>query len=97
MCKLVPQLMIELLYHRIRTDANYVPRNYNTIGGMWTVDTWKSDRLGYTARLEDEGCTSRVMTEILNVSTTYGRDAVFTKGSEVELLELYERVVGQQD
>ena len=45
-----------ILTANIKTDANYIPRDYKTIGGMWTVDTWKLGDLQY--QLMDEGYTS---------------------------------------
>jgi hypothetical protein len=43
------------IYHSIRTKKNYVKRDYETIGGMWTADTWENDI--WKAQLLDEGCT----------------------------------------
>lgn len=42
-------------YAEVAKRENYVPRNYETIGGMWTADTYKLNH--WTARLEDEGYT----------------------------------------
>ena len=40
----------------IKNKDNHIPRDYQTIGGMWTVDTWMIDN--YTLQLMDEGYTS---------------------------------------
>lgn len=43
------------LYAIIRKPENYVPRDYQTIGGMWTVDTWRKGDV--TLKIMDEGYT----------------------------------------
>ena len=40
----------------IKTNENYVPRPYQTIGGRWTVDTWQVGDVKY--QIMDEGYTS---------------------------------------
>lgn len=70
----------------IRTDENYVPRNFQTVGGMWTVDTWKKD--GVTIQLMDEGYTQRIFAEDLDVTQGYkfGKTVLeFKKGNEETL------------
>lgn len=42
----------------IKTEDNYIPRNYKSIGGMWTVDTWKKDN--FILQIYDEGATSSI-------------------------------------
>ena len=43
------------LHDCVRKDENYIPRDYQTVGGMWTVDTWKKGDL--VLQLMDEGST----------------------------------------
>ena len=43
------------VYDVLRREENYVPRDYQTIGGMWTVDTWRKGDV--TLRIMDEGYT----------------------------------------
>lgn len=42
----------------VRTEKNYVPRNYQTVGGMWTIDTYKKGEV--TLQVMDEGWTTRI-------------------------------------
>ncbi len=43
---------------RVKQEKNYIPRNYETVGGMWTVDRWEKNGVVY--RLMDEGYTTRI-------------------------------------
>jgi hypothetical protein len=43
------------LVAKIKIKENFVPRDYKTIGGMWTVETWQKDDL--KVQLMDEGYT----------------------------------------
>jgi hypothetical protein len=72
----------------IKTDENYVPRNFQTIGGMWTVDTWKKDDMIF--QLMDEGYTSVIRAPGLKVTDGAYRGITFQEGSE-ELLDFYAR------
>lgn len=45
----------------LKKPENYIPRNYQTIGGMWTVDTYALN--GYKFRLEDEGYTQVLLND----------------------------------
>ncbi len=53
----------------VKTKENYVPRDYQTIGGMWTVDTWKCGDI--SVKLMDEGYTTVVESPTLKVVTGY--------------------------
>ena len=54
------------LWSRVAQQNNYVPRDYPTIGGMWTVDRY---RLGdIECRLMDEGWTQVICAPGLRVS-----------------------------
>ena len=46
------------LVKAVKQPEYYVPRDYKTIGGMWTVDTWQ--RGAVQVRLMDEGWTTAV-------------------------------------
>lgn len=50
------------LYRKVKVEQNYVERDYKTIGGMWTVDTWKKQFNDITiiCNLMDEGYTKRL-------------------------------------
>ncbi len=43
------------LVAKIKIKENFVPRDYKTIGGMWTVETWQKD--DFKVQLMDEGYT----------------------------------------
>lgn len=68
------------IVRQIRANENYVPRPYQTIGGGWTVDTWKTTGKSgdeYIVRLMDEGYTTD-----LQVCTT-GQRFIATGGNQV--------------
>ena len=44
------------IYYDVAKPGNEVLRDYETIGGRWTVDTWKKG--DWTAQLMDEGYTA---------------------------------------
>lgn len=84
------------LYARVKTKENYVPRDYQTIGGFWTVDTWVKNNV--TAKLMDEGCTRVIMTNDLIVTQQYDYQKrenylIFEKGDEDLLKETYNKFV----
>lgn len=45
----------------LKKSENYVPRDYQTIGGMWTADTYALN--GYKLRIEDEGYTQVLLND----------------------------------
>jgi hypothetical protein len=55
------QTIVDFVYH----PENFVPRDYQTIGGMWTVD--KYSRNGISYRIFDDGYGSEIFTENLRV------------------------------
>jgi hypothetical protein len=69
----------------VKTDENYVPRNFQTIGGMWTVDTWKKGDIIF--QLMDEGYTSVIRAPGLKVTDGY-HGIIFQEGGE-DLLDFY--------
>lgn len=67
----------------IKKDEFYVPREYQTIGGMWTVDTWEWKGVKY--QLMDEGYTQVITADGLEVVEGYlgGEiDIKYKKGNE---------------
>jgi len=76
------------IFSNIRYDENYVPRDFQTIGGMWTVDTWQKN--GITIQLEDEGYTKAILTDNLQVRLNYDNSLRFSKGSVEDLLILHD-------
>lgn len=78
---------IKEIVQEVKKEENYIPRNYQTIGGMWTVDTWKKD--GVTVQVMDEGYTTKVFSDSFEVIIGYnGKEYVrFEKGSVNDLNE----------
>ena len=68
----------------VRRKENYVPRNYKTIGGMWTVDTWFFN--GVIFQVMDEGYTSCIFTDTLSC-LNHQREVIFSKGTSKDLEE----------
>jgi hypothetical protein len=73
----------------VKNRENYVPRNYQTVGGMWTVDTYKLDNV--VVQLMDEGYTLRLITEEV-IATDYANKFEIEKGTEKDLKELYKKL-----
>lgn len=70
----------------VRTKDHYVPRDFRTIGGMWTVDTWR--RGGATVQLMDEGATTRILAQDLDVIQGYDGKLVYHRGDGGALVRL---------
>lgn len=85
------QLQIDFnrVWEIIRKDENFIPRNYQTIGGMWTTDTWKKH--GIRALLQDEGYTRALVTETVTAYQTGDHPMMFLRGSKDELREEIEQ------
>lgn len=60
---------VKNLIAEVKKNDFYVPRDYKTIGGMWTVDTWR--RNGVEVKLMDEGYTTVVIAKDLRVITGF--------------------------
>jgi hypothetical protein len=73
------KMAFERIVQAVRDKDYYVPRDFRTIGGMWTVDTWRRD--GITVQLMDEGYTTRIMVPGLDVSQTDVRDLEYQEGN----------------
>lgn len=78
------------LWELVSQDPWYVPRPYRTMGGMWTVDTWRRGLV--TAQLMDEGWTQRIMAPGLEVVRSGSRKAVFVQGDESHLERLIQEL-----
>lgn len=77
------------VWDAIRKKENYIPRNYQTVGGMWTVDTWRYDNI--IIQLMDEGYTQRILTTDLDVFQNCRNELTFMKGDKTIL----ERIAGE--
>ena len=74
---------LDALVKLVKTEEHYVPRGYKTIGGMWTVDTWRKNDV--VVRLMDEGYTVTVSAPGLEVVDSGG--AIVFKQGNAELIE----------
>src|SRR5690554_1296274 len=74
---------------RIKLRQHYVPRDYQTIGGMWTTDTYKHN--GVTLHVSSEGYENRIFSESVDAVQIYrnsGEELTFKKGNVEELLKI---------
>lgn len=79
------------IYYAISTTDNYVPRNYISIGGFWTVDTWQKNEV--TVRLTDEGWTRIILVQDrLHVHEDGNNVLTFYNGTEQDLVKLAEEI-----
>lgn len=76
------------LINQVRVSKFYIPRDYRTTGGVWTVDTWRRGPVAF--KVLDEGYTQQVIAEDLFVTIGYnGKEYVrFEKGGQ-EQIEKY--------
>jgi len=86
MITLTQEQIVERIYQKVRTEGEVVPRNYQTIGGMWTVDTWVLGNV--KAQMMDEGYTHVIMWKGLRVIETHNRPLQYTEGDEAVLRHL---------
>ena len=70
------------LISEVKQQVFYVPRNYQTMGGMWTVDTYVRGEV--RVQVQDEGYTTKLTAPGLEVITGYnGKEYVtYVQGSE---------------
>ena len=73
----------DTIFRSIAQKENYVPRNYKTIGGMWTIDTWEKN--GIKVQLMDEGWTRKIHSDCVEVTFNEFSGMVFYKGSLEDL------------
>lgn len=60
---------IDTLTKMVKQSEFYVPRQYQTIGGMWTTDTWQ--RGDVKVQVMDEGYTTVITAPGLYVVSGY--------------------------
>lgn len=79
---------VQELIQKIRKEEFYVPRDYKTIGGGWTVDTWK--RGDIMVQVMDEGYTTVIRAPGLRIVTGYNGEEYtrFEEGTEADSVEL---------
>ncbi|QJT70447.1 hypothetical protein [Microcystis phage MaeS] len=64
------QAIFNQINNIVRQTIHYVPRNYKTVGGMWTVDTYKKGDV--TLQVMDEGWTIRIFTKHISAMDRAG-------------------------
>jgi len=57
--------LVRIIADYVHKPEYFVPREYNSIGGMWAVDRYTRDNISY--RIFDEGYGSEIFTEELRV------------------------------
>ena len=75
----------------VKKQENFVPRNYQSIGGMWTVDSWRLGDIGF--QLADEGYTDIINHPTVRAYRTFSSTTppiVFSNGTEEDLIKLAE-------
>jgi hypothetical protein len=77
--------VIQTIVNAVKTGEHYVPRGYETIGGMWTIDMWRKDDV--VVRLLDEGYTTIITAPGLRVVDS-GNGTVFEQGTAEDLEKL---------
>lgn len=84
---------VSRIFTKIRSTGNIIPRDYQTIGGMWTVDTWEHPNIpDVKVQLMDEGWTTGIVSPELVVSTNGNGQVSFRRGGVEDLDALYELV-----
>ena len=80
---------LQSLIQLVKQNRYHVPRDYDTVGGMWTVDTYK--RRGVTVKEMDEGFSTSVSGEGLLVWVLYnpqtGQDYIEYKLGDSRVVE----------
>lgn len=78
----------------VKQPEFYVPRDYQTIGGMWTVDTWQKGNI--RVQLMDEGYTTVVDAPGLVITTGYNGQEYerYDLGDETAAVALLESLKG---
>ena len=72
------------IYNLVMKPENYIPRGYQTIGGMWTIDTWKFKEI--TVQLMDEGYTRKLFTSSPDIEVLErNNELTFIKGTIIDL------------
>lgn len=77
--------------HIIKTENNYIPRKYQSIGGMWTTETWRQGDIVF--QVSDEGYTQRIIIPfILEVVKTFDNKIIYELGTEDILKDILNKL-----
>lgn len=84
------------LIRAVKQKQNYVTRDYKSVGGMWTVDTWKQGSV--TVKVMDEGYTTVVCAPGLDVVLGYnGKEYVEFRLGDLSIVDQILKQFGAQD
>lgn len=78
------------LEYLICRKDNYVPRDYQTIDSMWTVDTWKYKDV--TCQRMDEGYTCIIISDNVIATRLHDDTIKYDKGSGEDLINLLQEL-----
>jgi hypothetical protein len=90
MDEILIKTMFQQIEKIIRKDSNYVPRNYKTVGGMWTVDTYKKGDI--TLQIMDEGWTSKIFSDKISAIDSGGHFKI-EKGTLEDFDSVYKSII----
>lgn len=77
---------------KVRQDEFFVPRDYKTIGGSWTVDTWKCKDI--MVQVMDEGYTTVISAPGLKIVNGYnGTEYIrYVEGTEADAIRTFKDI-----
>ena len=88
---------LDALFDHIRRNGEFVERDHKTIGGMWTVDTWRDkENHDLKVQLGDEGWTRTIVFPGLIAYRTGQGNITFRKGTEEDLKKFYDQIMGEK-
>lgn len=80
---------LKTLVELVKQSEYYIPRTYQTLGGMWTTDTYERD--GVKVQIMDEGYSTCIISENLNVWILYDAkvndDYLHYKNGSIDIIE----------
>lgn len=83
------------LFNYVKCKGSRVERDYGTVGGIWTVNTWKLNNI--IVNVMDEGYTDRIyVRDKLDVCRSYKGELSFSLGDIGTLKSIYEEVVNKE-
>ena len=85
---MTPEEAYRLIRNKIRKNENYIPREYKTVGGMWTVDTWKLGETSYNLTEGDSWIFHP--NPRITVREDYSSNLHYEDGTEEDLITLAE-------
>lgn len=81
------------IWQLVKRSNCFVPPQHNTIGGMWSVDTWTMGDV--TIQLMDEGWTRRIITPSFIAVQSGNREVEMTNGTPEDVVLLAAILYGE--